>query len=474
MKTKSIVFAYPNQRWGKYDPNTNWDLYPSTLCLLAAMVRDQVEVKIIDAQFYDLTQDEFKYELEKFDPDYVAFSILTSEYGDRLDIGARIVKELKSDIKTIVGGVHVTTNYEHVIKNPDIDYCVIGEGEYVLRNLIAYLNGEGQLPTIGLVYREDEKIVIQGKAIVEDLTNIPWPAYDLIDFHAYLAKSSRFGPNRPPEFPCVRMNTTRGCPFGCSFCQVEQINGKRVRARDPEDVVNELSFLKEKYGIRSVIFEDDNLLSAPSQYAKKLFSLMIERNLNLKWMGGAFALFLMTDELLDLIKISGCVGLNVAIESGNERVLKEIIHKPIKDLSNIPEVINKIKFRGMYVLVNFIIGFPGETWDEIRDTIKFAEFCGADYVKLFVAVPLKGTKLFKIAQEKGLLLGDNCDVAINWRYSVITSDEWTYKDISILRAYEWDRINFSRDRIQRTADLWGTTIEELQKIRKQTRDSLAF
>ncbi len=471
---KRMVFAYPNQRWNTFDPNTNWDLYPSTLCLLAAMVRDLVEIKIIDAQFYNLSQEDFKREIENFNPDYVSFSILTSEYSSRLDIASKLVKEVNSNIIVIAGGVHVTTNYEHVVKNPDIDYCVRGEGEYVLKDLIKYLNGDGPIPGIGLVYRDGKDIIIQGRAIVEDLTKIPWPAYDLIDLNAYISTSSRFGPNRPPEFPCIRMNTTRGCPFGCSFCQVEQINGKKVRARDPEDVVSELLFLKEKYGIRAVIFEDDNLLMAPGHYAKKLFTLMIERNLNLKWMGGAFALFLMTDDLLDIMKKSGCVGVNIAIESGNERVLKEIVQKPIKDLKRVPEIIQKIKSRGMYCLANFIIGFPGETWDEIRDTIKFSEFCGADYIKIFVAVPLKGTKLYQIAQEKGLLSRDNCDIEINWRYGVITSNEWTNKDVSILRAYEWDRINFSRERIKRTAELWGITNEEIQVIRKKTRDDLVF
>jgi len=475
IRMKKIIIAYPNQKWQKNDQNTNWDLYPATLCVLAAMVRDIVDVKIIDAHFYDLSQEKFKEEIEKYKPDYISFSILTSEYGNTLNIAAKLVKEVSPDIKIIAGGVHVTTNFENVVKNPNIDYCVRGEGENVLRDLIKYLNGAGPLPLVGLVYRKDGEIIIQNQAVVEDLSKIPWPAYDLIDLRDYLDKSARsFGPQRPPEYPCIRMITTRGCPFGCSFCQVEVINGKKVRSRDPEDVVNELQFLKEKYGLKSIIFDDDNLLMAPNNYAKKLFALMIERQLNLKWIGGAFALFLLTDDLLDLMKQSGCVGINIAIESGNERVLKEIVHKPIKDLNKVPEIIQKIKDRGLFCLTNFIIGFPSETWDEIRDTIKFAEFCGADYVKIFIAVPLLGTKLYKIALERKCLADDMIDDTINWRYGVIKSDEWTSKDVSILRAYEWDRINFSRDRISKTAELWGLTIEELQKIRKQTRDSLVF
>ena len=201
---------------------------------------------------------------------------------------------------------------------------------------------------------------------------------------------------------------------------------------------------------------------------------MIERKLNLKWIGIAFALFLLTDEILDLMKQSGCVGINIAIESGNERVLKEIVQKPIKDLKKVPEIIQKIKSRGLFCLANFVIGFPGESWDEIRDTLKFAEFCGADYVKIFIAVPLRGTKLYEIAQEKGCLADNNNNDSINWRFGVINSDEWTSKDVSILRAYEWDRINFSREKIKRTSELWGLSIEEIQNIRKLTRDSLVF
>jgi len=470
---KKMVFAYTNQRWQKNDPNTTWDLYPSTLCLLAAMVRDIVDIKIIDAHFYNFTQDEFKNMIEDYNPDYVSFSILTSEYGETLDIGANIVKNVNPNIIVIAGGVHVTTNYEHVVMNSQIDYCVRGEGEYVLRDLITFLNGDGSLPKEGVVYKKGTDIIVQERAIVDDLSKIPWPAYDLIDLNAYLNKPLRdFGPQRAPEYPCLHIVTTRGCPFGCSFCQVEQINGKKVRSRDPEDVINELLFLKAKYGLKSLIFLDDNLLMAPNKYAEKLFTLMIERELNLKWVGMAFALFLLTDDILELMKKSGCVGINVAIESGNERVIKEIVHKPIKDLKKVPEIIQKIKSKRMFCITNFIIGFPGETWDEIRDTIKFAEECGADYVKIFIAVPLKGTKLYKIASENGYLSGDSD--SLNWKYGTITSNEWTGKDVSILRAYEWDRINFSREKIQRTAELWGLSIEELQKIRKITRDSLTI
>jgi len=461
---KRLLLAYPNQRWQKDDINTVWDLNPTTLCLLAAMVKDIVDVKIVDAQFHNMAREEFAREVETFNPNFVGISIMSSEYRDILDIAAKIIKDIDKNIIVIAGGVHVTTNYDYVIRNKNIDYCVRGEGEYVLRQLIRYLIEKSDFFSEGL----------QNQAFVQDLSQLPWPAYDLTDFKAYVEKPPRPHAGGPPLLPYVRMTTTRGCPFGCSFCQVGIISGKKVRSRNPEDVVNELAFLKREYGIRSVLFEDDNLLMAGNKYAQTLFSLMIERNLNLKWVGNAFALFLLNDKILDLMRDSGCVGVNVAIESGNERVLREIVKKPIKDLNKVPEIIKKIKSRGMFCIANFIIGFPGEKWDEIRETVSYAENCGADYIKLFVAVPLYGTELYRISREMGALVSNDEYPNIDWRYSQIQSGEWTAKDISILRAYEWDRINFAPDRIKKTAEIWHMSIDELNDIRKKTRDNLTF
>ena len=322
---------YPNQRWQKDDINTVWDLNPSTLCLLSTMVKDIVDIKIVDAQFHNMTQEAFRKVIENYNPDYVSVSIMTSEYCDILDIAARIVKSINKNIIVIAGGVHVTTNYDYVMRNKNIDYAVRGEGEYVLKNLIEFLNGGTDFPSEGLIFRNGDEIIVQNQAIVKDISKLPWPAYELIDYKMYLNKAQRFGPNRPAELPCARIVTTRGCPFGCSFCQVEIISGKKVRAKDPEDVVDELIFLKEKYGIKSIVFEDDNLLMAGNNYAKRLFTLMIEKKLELKWTAIAFALFLLTDELLDLMRDSGCTGINVAIESGNERIRKDVLQRKISN-----------------------------------------------------------------------------------------------------------------------------------------------
>lgn len=470
---KKLVLMYPNQRWIKDDIRTTWNLNPATLCLLAAMVTDIVDVVIIDAQFYNISREEFSKLLQEHQPDFVGISVLTSEYKEMLDITARIVRETCPSAITIAGGVHVTTTIEFILPNPYIDYCVIGEGEYVLRDLIKAFTQNAPLPEIGLAYVREGQIIIQARALVEDLSALPWPAYDLVDFNAYANSAPRsFNPQSPPDFPYVRMTTTRGCPCGCCFCQVDLISGNKVRTRNPEDVVNELIYLKNTYGLRAVIFDDDNLLMGSNSYAKQLFGLMIKQNIGIKWIAISLALFLLDEEMLKLMKASGCTLVSVSIESGSKRVLDEIVGKPIKDLETANHTIRMIKSFDIYCIANFIIGFPTETWEEIRETINYAEHCCADYIKIFIAVPLYKTQLYYKALELGLLECDENYPKVDWRHAQIKSNEWSSRDISILCAFEWDRINFSPNRLQRVLKICNTTINDVRQIRKSTRDAL--
>lgn len=469
-RIRRVMLVYPNQRWQKTDLTTTWNLNPYTICLLATMIKDEVDVKIVDAQFYNMGQDGFRKEVENFNPDLVGISVLSSEYYLIGDICVDIVKEVNPNIIVVMGGVHATTMYWRIMNNRKIDYAIRGEGEYVFRDLIRYLNVEGQFPSQGVVYRnENYELKALPIMFIDDLNALPYPDYELVDFRVYSMTIQRYGTDAPVELPFVRISTVRGCPIGCSFCQVESVSGRKHRMRSAVNIVGELELLKEKYSIKSINFDDDNAFFHKG-WSKELLQMMIDRRLHLKWKANGVALFSLDKEILRLMADSGCLMLNLAIESGNERVLKDIVMKPL-DLKTAPQKIALVKQYGIYVCVNFIIGLPGETWDEIRETLRYAETCGADYVKIFIANPLFGTKMYDMAKEKGYIVGDEYE--INWRYSRISTPEFTAKDISILRAYEWDRINFTDpQKLKKTADMMGLTVEELNRIRKCTRDEL--
>lgn len=469
---KKLVLVYPNQRWLKDDIVTTWRLDPRTIAVLAAVVRDIVDVEILDANADDLSPEAFFCAISESQPDFVGISLLTTEYAPILLQAADIVKEVDPGIVVLAGGVHVTLHANDVIQHPNIDYCCRGEGEPVLRELLFHLLGVGPLPKVGLVYRDGDQVIEQPKAVVDDIAALPWPAYDLLEFHKYCDTDLRHGANRFPELPGMAMLISRGCPYRCAFCQVATISGRQARIRKPADVIEEIKFVKERYGIRSLTFFDDNFLM-PKRVMKELLQRMCDEDLGLKWQAAGAAIWVLDDEFLDLMQRSGCIGVTVALESGVQRVLDEIINKPIKNIELMPKRIAEIQKRGIWVAANFVIGLPGETWDEIRQTIRFAESCGADYVKFYAALPLPGTRMYEMAQEMGVL-GAAEDLCVDWRYGQILSDEWTPKDISTLRAYEWDRINFAPDRIDKVCEIWGVSREEINQIRKRTRDTLVF
>ena len=467
----TLVLAYPNQTWLKEDFQTNWNLNPSTLCLLGAMVEELVEVEIVDAQFYDMSIDEFVDSVAEKNPKYIGISVLSTEYKEVLHIAAASLKERMPDIVVIAGGVHVTIEHLDVMSDQNIDYAVVGDGEYVLRDLIQCLEGEGNLPSTGLVYRDNGNLVVQERSVIADLDSLPMPNYELVCMEDYVSTGPRTGPQSPPELPYARLVITRGCPVGCSFCQVEAISGKRVRSPSAKKVVDKLILLRDRYGIRSFLIDDDNIV-IKKVFFKEVLREIIRQDLGLSFNIGAFAIFKLDDEMLDLMVEAGCVGINVAIESGNQRVMDEIVLKPV-NLETVPPLIRKVHDAGLWVIANFIIGFPGESWDEIRETIDFAENCGADYVKFFIAVPLKGTKMWDMASDMGTIVHDEGSGVVDWRFSQITSDEWTSDDISILRAYEWDRINFaSPEKLKAMVKLWRVSEAELGALRKKTRDAV--
>jgi radical SAM superfamily enzyme YgiQ (UPF0313 family) len=469
---KRVVLTYPNQKWKKHDINTTWFLPPYTLCTLATMIKKDYCIKIIDANFYDMTKQQFQNEIKEFSPQVVGISLLTSEYGSTLDDATSYVKEIDREIITIAGGVHVTTQYMNVIKNEKIDYAIRGEGEYVLRNLLKYLNGKGDLPDKGVVYRNEEgNAIALSPDLIQDLDALPFPDYDLVDYKAYSTTKSRTGVDFPNIYPFSRIISSRGCPTGCSFCQVQSISGKKLRMRSAENVIDELESLKNKYGIKAFLFDDD-MPFGNKKRTKEMLKLLIERKLDLAWKAAGVSIFKMDEETFKLMAESGCISIGIAIESGNERILREVINKPV-NLKKVPELIKIAKSYGLGVVANFIIGFPGETWDEIRQTIHYAETCGVDYAKIYMAEPLLGTRLYDMAVEMGAIIGDHSEVG--WRYGRIKSDEFDPHELSFLRVYEWDRINFRDPEKRKTnAKLMGITEEELNSIRKETRKQLAL
>ena len=475
-KKQKILFLMPNFNWIDEDVNALWDLIPWNLCLLAAAVEElSSEVKIIDAYKNKLSEKELAKQVRDYNPDIVGITVLMDQYAKAGHITAKLVKNISNKIVTVLGGVYATANPKRAAKDENIDFVVVGEGEFVFPQLVGYLSGACDLPERGICFKKNGTNEFDDRghsAFIKNLDTLPKPAYHLIDFPSYAAQTNnRKSVDQPGAYPYARIVTSRGCPEKCSFCQVPSLQGSYFRARTPDHVCDEIEWLKKDYGIKSLIFDDDNLYTNPKR-SKMMFKRMIERNLTMPWTSIATAVFRLDEELIDLMVESGCRYIDIAIESGTERVTRDIVLKPL-DFEHAKKMVRYAQKKGIFVAANFIIGFPTETWEEIRETIKFAEEIQVDYAKIFIAIPLRNTEMYDLAEKTNSLIMDPLEAETMWTVGgVIRSEHWSADDLTILRSYEWDRINFSNPKkLKKIADRMGISINELNDIRRRTLDN---
>ena len=470
---KKVLFVMPNFHWIDEDVNALWDLVPWNLCQIAAVIEDVcTEVKIIDSYKDNLSEKELAKQIAEYKPDIVGLTVLMDQYADVAPITTKIVKNISKDIITVLGGVYAMANPARAMKDKNLDYVVIGEGEYVFKELIGFYSGVCDLPKRGICFRKNGNVKLENRGhseFIKNLDDLPKPAYHLIDFLSYYNKyNDRKSVDRPATFPYVRIITSRGCPEKCSFCQVPSLQGSYFRARSPDHVCDEIEWLKKEYGIKAIVFDDDNL-ATNTKRAKALFKKMIDRGLSMPWTYTSTAVFRLDEELIDLMVESGCEYINIAIESGSERVTRDIVLKPL-DYHHAKKMVAYAQKKGLFVSGNFIIGFPTETWEEIRKTIDFAEEINVDYAKLFIAIPLRNTEMYDLAERTNSIIQETYDADSMWSVGgLIKSKEWNEDDLTILRAYEWDRINFSKpEKLKKIAKRMAITVEELNQIRRRT------
>jgi len=468
---KSLLFIIPNSRWLGA---SGWELYPYNVCLLAAVLEPAYRVDIMDCNVDDIPFEEALAAIAQRKPDYAGISCLAVEYSRHAHALAEGLKRVLPDTPVVLGGVYCSLMPEHAMANPAIDYCVLGEGEVALKKLLGFLD-QGLLPDAmdGLAYRQNGQLVIKPqREFIKDLDALPLPALDKIDFQKYCYAEEKFSfTDTRDATPVAKIYTSRGCPAGCNFCAVEHIAGQRFRHRSVPSVLDEIQFLIDNYGIKEIVFYDDNLIY-DAKRAKELFRGMIARGFNIKFKPANIAVYRLDKELLDLMKEAGCTTLIFAVESGSNRVLREIMAKPLS-VDNVPAIVQYAKELGFRCAALFVIGNPGETWDEIRQTIDFAEKLGV-YCHFSIATPLPKTRLHQEALARNYLTADfSFESGAGCSRGWLVTDQFAPFDLEMLRVYEWDRINFgSPEKRARAAEFFRVPLAEVEQFTRGARKSL--
>lgn len=468
MHIEKFMFLVPNTSWfGK----RQWMWFTQAIPILVPILKQYgVMLEILEANIDELTLEETGARIKQFNPDIVGIPNLSVEYWRQAHYAAKLVKDINPNIITIMGGAHPSSLPYKVMTDKNIDYIIMAEGEERLPRFLDILQSDKEFSKMdGIGYRKNGKVVInQPTSWIEYLDSLPLPDYSMFDWHKVMTTEQKNTVGLGfRESPVGMIMTSRGCPYRCSFCAKSM--GNKIRLRSAGSVIKELDMLINEYGVKEIIFIDDEM------YVNKKRAIEIIEGLakyNISWKNIHQAAWNLDLELLKLMKNTGCYQVVISPESGNERVLKKIIHKP-GSKEHIRNVVKWCKELDLEINTHYVFGFPGETWEEIRDTCNFAAELDADETKFAIATPFPGTELFRKAVEGGYLSEDFEWYRDDWfgfAQGLIETEEFTLPELQMLRCFEWDRINFrTAEKRAKYARMTMLTDDELEEFRKQTR-----
>ena len=376
--------------------------------LSSYLKKSGINTIIIDGLKENLKLNQMVGKILDIKPEAVAITCLTAFYKEAVLLS----KELKRNkIITVIGGPHPTFLPYQTLFDSQADYVVCGEGEISFLELVEKnfqndnIQGVYSLKTL-----KDERQTIVKSPTVENLDELPFPDWEQINPGSY--------PRAPhgalmKGFPVGVIITSRGCPYECTFCTSPQFYDRKIRFRRPENVVAEIEYLVKTFKVKEIHFEDDNL-TLRKDHIEKICRLLIQRKINVNWAcPNGIRADEVDEEIIRLMKDSGCYYFTYGIESANPQILKNT--KKNESIETIGRAIEIADKAGIACQGFFIFGLPGETASTIKESINFAlhsKLSGAQFIILDV---LPGSELWKTLQGK---------FVPNWNKESYKEPEW--------------------------------------------------
>ncbi|NIO20613.1 MAG: radical SAM protein [Candidatus Aenigmarchaeota archaeon] len=348
------------------------------------------DVRILDSRTLNLTAEETKKHIEKIKPDVVGTTCMSSTIKGSLE-ALHLAKQVSKDIVTVIGGPQLfiypkeTTSYDFV------DFGVAGEGEIVMPELLKALEGRKKFREVdGLVYKENGIKFTPAKRHVKDLDTLPFPSRHLLPNYKYFSILS--------DHPFTTLITSRGCPFKCGYCFRKKLD-RIVRYRSAKNVVDEIQQCLEKWKFREIWFYDDTF-TMNRKHSIQICKEIIDRGLDFKW-EAVTRVDCVDREILQLMKDAGCKRIRYGIESGDQATL-DTMKKGIK-IEQIKKAMEWTSEVGMENFCFFMIGYPNENTENIKNTIDFAKNSNIDWAMFSNVTPYPATDLLELAHKKGML-----------------------------------------------------------------------
>lgn len=411
-----LVHLYPLRTLEKIAPQLPIGLGYIAACLEAV----DVPVKIIDNYADGMSDATLTEAILAHDPGLVGFSTTTQNIPQAFAV-AEALKAEDASIKVVFGGVHATVLPRDVLGHGSIDFVIVGEGEHAMVELSRALGADGSaLEGIEGLFRFDDagEIVFNGpRPAIQELDALPFPARNLLNMTDYRLDAAVFGVER-----MMAVSSSRGCPFRCSFCTSSNYWQRKYRSRSPANVLDEIEFLMREYGCDGINFREDNF-TVNKDRVMRMCTEFDARGLDLPWQCES-RVDTVDRETLETMKAAGCGAIWFGIESGNQKTL-DFLQKGIT-VEQIERVFGWCHELEIATGATFMIGIPGETREETKQTYAFAERIDPDWASFQAYLGLPVSKLYNHVVDHGLFAERIGDVYI------IETEEMSVKEISQL------------------------------------------
>ena len=362
--------------------------------IATALERDGNQIVVLDMA--ESRQKVF-FELIRSDIDLVGISATSFTFTRALGIIEKI-KSLNKNVITVMGGPHTTIAVGDVLQQASIDYAVYGEGELTMVELVRLLKlqpnpSQHRLASIkGLIFRSEGDIVVNPpRPWITDLDTLAFPAFHL------------FNMNRYQVYPLL---TSRGCPHHCIYCAVAAIWGRRLRFRSVTNIIEEIKYAQANYNWHHKSFSIlDDCFNANVHRALEFCERLIHDKIDIKWGCPGIRADNMPLELAMKMKMAGCVGVSIGVESADPQVLKNI--KKGENLEQISDGIKNLIRAGIRVNGGFMIGNPGDNLQTIKKSLEFIRKSSLSTAYFNTALPYPKTELWDFVQKHGNFLNDD-------------------------------------------------------------------
>lgn len=338
-------------------------------------------------------------------PDLIAFSIMSPHWYPMEPYFAEL-KALMPEVPICIGGYQAMLSQQQTIENPNVDYICVGDGEYAIGNIVQHLRGSKDGPADGMWEKLIDGSVFETEPHqIGDLAALPFPDYDVFAKEDGFkdVNSSIFGPKGKLVLPVM---TGRGCPYRCTYCCntpiLEGWKTKKtfLRKYDPVDMVNELIRLRDKYNVGYFEFWDELFLSN-LKFVRAFFEIYKEK-IRLPFSINS-RVEVMNEEFCRTAAEAGCHTIWFGIESGDESFRAKMLGRKMTN-EQVIKAAENCKKAGINRLTFNIVGAPLETAENMRQTLRLNQIIAPEHFFFFPYIPLRGTPLYNIAKENGLLL----------------------------------------------------------------------